>query len=60
MAKKKKQQPNRSHVENVLSQVSPITPSEGRKRGLKSGESADQEYIQRLADVDCADGMERP
>ena len=60
MASKKKKQPSRGHVEDVLSQVQPITPSEGRKRGLKSNESADQEYIQRLADVDCADGMERP
>ena len=59
MASKQKKQAGRGQ-KDAQSIVQPITPSEGRKRGLKSNESADQEYIQRLADVDCADGMERP
>lgn len=60
MASKKKKQPSRGHVEEVMSQVQPITPSEGRRRSVKSNASADREYIQRLADVDCADGMAKP
>lgn len=46
--------------QNPQTGVQPITPSQGRKRKLTSQESADQESIQRLADVDCADGQERP
>ena len=60
MAKRDKKQAGRGQKQDPESLVQPITPSTGRKRGLKSNESADQEYIQRLADVDCADGMERP
>lgn len=60
MANKGKKQAGRGRQNASQNLVQPITPSEGRKRGLKSNESADQEYIQRLADVDCADGEERP
>ena len=59
MASGKKKQAGRGRQTDAQN-LQPITPSAGRKRGLKSNESADQEYIQRLADVDCADGMARP
>ena len=60
MASGKKKQAGQGRQTDAQNLVQPITPSAGRKRGLKSNESADQEYIQRLADVDCADGMARP
>ena len=43
MAKRDKKQAGRGQKQDPESLVQPITPSAGRKRGLKSNESADQE-----------------